>query len=459
MASPSRAIALTARDVAHQTVGSLRTAGRAATALGVVVLFLLTAWTYDHQVAVVYAYEGYLRQPADYAWLLVHLVLAALPVLWLPCRPSRASELALWIIYLFAVVPICAVLPYLPLQQPVVAAGLAAWSVLFLLVASWPLSVNGAQRPPSPFSAGHARFLFTFGGLAVGGLLLVTFGIPESPLSFSSAYARRLTFRTALTQVHPFFGYLVTWVQTVLAPIFLAAAVARRNVVWLGLGGGLLIWGFLVNGSRQVLAMVPLGVLLYYAARRRAGSSSYVWGAAGLLGMSSVGYALTGNALLLGPVAERLYAVPGLLSGYYFDYFSGRAPVLLRDGIGSTLSQSPYPVDMTYLIGEVYLGRPEANANVNVVADAFANFWIAGLVIAAVLGLVLFAVDASTRGLEFGPVALSLTLLLLALVNVGLTVAFTTSGIAVAILIYWLLGEGIMLGRSPKSPPHQERAT
>jgi hypothetical protein len=98
---------------------------------------------------------------------------------------------------------------------------------------------------------------------------------------------------------------------------------------------------------------------------------------------------------------------------------------------------------MTYQIGLEYLGRAEANANVNVIADAFANFWFAGLVVAFVLGCLLWLLDAVTVRLPLGPTMASLVLVLLAFLNVGLTVAVLTSGFGLSIVMLWLLGPGL----------------
>jgi hypothetical protein len=189
------------------------------------------------------------------------------------------------------------------------------------------------------------------------------------------------------------------------------------------------------------LVAIPFALILYWAGNRAASGAGYSFGGAGLIAVSASTYAVTGNLYALSSISERLFAVPGVLGGYYFDYFAGRPPALLRDGIGGLLSSSPYPRDITYQIGIEYLGRAEANANVNVIGDAFANFWFAGLIIALVLACLLWILDAATFSLPLGATMASLVLVLLALLNVGLTVALLTSGLGLAIVLLWLFGE------------------
>lgn len=416
----------------------------AGAASAVTVLFALIAWSYKSQVAVVYAYEGYLIRAPDPAWVGINLIFALTPLLWLPMRPQRASSVTLWVLYLFTLVPICAVASLVPTRGQATSTMLCAWSVAFFFLASMGQRVLPASVIPSPFKVRQGRKWFALAAAALAAALWATFGIPTELTSLSGAYVQRLEFRQVLADAHPAFGYLVTWSQTVVAPLLLVSGITRRRYTWLIGGCGLFAWGFLINGSRQALAATPFAVMLYLAGDRHIRGQTYAIGATTLLGTSAAGYALTGNAYALGPVAERLFAVPGVLSSYYYDYFLERPPVLLRDGVFSFASASPYPDQMTYLIGQEYLGRAEANANVNLIADSFANFWFAGLVAATVLAVVLWVLDSVTVGLPLGAVAASLCLILLAMSNVGLTVTLLTSGMGLMIVCLWLFGHALL---------------
>ena len=95
------------------------------------------------------------------------------------------------------------------------------------------------------------------------------------------------------------------------------------------------------------------------------------------------------------------------------------------------------------MIGETYFGGAETNANMNVFADAFAQLWLAGLLLPVVLALVFWLLDSVTKRLHIPAVVGSLSLLSLALVNTGSTNWLATSGMAVALGIYWLAGPGL----------------
>ncbi|HZB40072.1 MAG TPA: hypothetical protein VE487_03860 [Ilumatobacter sp.] len=413
-------------------------------AVAISALFALIAWSYYAQVSVVYGYEGYLRRPPDAVWMVAHLFLALLPLSWLPHRPERASTVTLWIMYLFTVVPICAVVPLIPVSNQATSALFAAWSVAFLSLASLGQLVRLPQILPSPMTGARGRRWFAAGAALLAILLIRTFGLPLHLVTLSGAYEQRLAFRAALAEAPPAFGYLVAWSQSVVAPLILVSGIARRRPSWIAAGVAFFLWGFLINGSRQAIAATPFAVLLYLAGSRRVTGKTYAVGALLMLALSSILYGLSRNAYALGLIAERIFAVPGVLSAYYYDYFLGRSPVLLRDGIFSAASPSPYPRDMTYVIGDLYLGRADANANANVIADAFGNLWFGGLIAALVLAFVLWLLDAVTADLPLGPTMASLCLVLLALSNVGLTVVILTSGLGLMIVLYWLVGASLL---------------
>src|SRR5688572_15922066 len=75
----------------------------------VAALHLVVFWSYREQVSVVYGYEGYVFEPAQFVWMAAGLALSLLPICWLPRAPRTASQIILWLLYLFVVVPTCAI--------------------------------------------------------------------------------------------------------------------------------------------------------------------------------------------------------------------------------------------------------------------------------------------------------------------------------------------------------------
>jgi hypothetical protein len=282
----------------------------------VIALFVLVHWSYRAQVFVVYEYEGYRFRPSELLWIVSSTVLAVVPVAWLPPRPSRPSQVMLWMLHLFVVVPTCAIATSIPGRSQQTMFLWASWSVAFLAIASLVLLPTPPRLPPSPLSARRARLSFLLAAVVLFVVLIVALGTPTQLVSLSGIYTQRLAFRATLATANPAFGYLVGWMQAVVAMLILGSAVARRSVLLAGFGVAVLVWAYAVTGSRQALVAVPFGLLLYFAAGRRVTGAGYALGASVLMATSAGVYALTRRAVGLGAVAERLFAVPGLLGSF-----------------------------------------------------------------------------------------------------------------------------------------------
>ncbi len=414
-----------------------------SSALVVVALHVLILVVYLTVVVKVYGYEGYRSRTVPFLWLMPSVALSLVPIAWLPTRPDRPSAIILWLLHVFVVVPTCAITPLIPVASFWRSVGFSCWVVVCSgLAALGPLLPRlSAARPPMDPDAARKAFV-AFSSLVIA-TLVARFGLPTSLFAYNDIYVRRLEFRATLAGSSGAFGYLIGWLTSTISPILVVSGIVRRHALSICVGGFAMVWVFVVSATRQSLVAVPFGVILFWAARRRTTGVGYGVGALGLLGVSGVGYAATGNLLFVGAVAERLFAVPGLLGAFYFDFFQRGPAALYRDSFGATFSHSPFDRPITYEIGTTYLNRPQANANVNVFVDGFANLWLAGLLIGVLLGLVLWSLDVAARRSALGPTMASLVLIVLALMNVGLTVALLTNGLILAVIVIWLAGPAL----------------
>lgn len=88
------------------------------------------------------------------------------------------------------------------------------------------------------------------------------------------------------------------------------------------------------------------------------------------------------NADFMGSLLiRRTFFVPAQLSFYYYDFFSNHQHLSLSHSILKTYFDYPYDLPPSHLIGKVYFDKPEMSANNGIVADAFMNFGIWGIII------------------------------------------------------------------------------
>jgi hypothetical protein len=389
-------------------------------------------WGFSSVIGPRYAYEGYAVRDIAGGSVALAITLSLAPIIVLPVRMERPSTGVLWVLYVLGVVPTC-LFPFLVEGLPQSALygfellTLASFTGIVLLV-SYGRTVWGTLGPRH-----QRRLVFGLSALAVAGLtaLVLQFGLPTSFVSLSDVYVKRLAFRQETALANPLFGYLIPWMQNVVAPVLFVAALVRRHLLYAVLAVAVEMWVYLALANRQALLGLPLVVLVYLVFVRFRGSFPYVIGF-GFLAIVVVSQAVDRMGVSPYVVALGVYrtmAVPGIVAAEYFEFFRGAPKVLGRDGLFGLLGKSPYPLPIPRLIGERYWGSVETNANANVWADGFANFGLLGFaVVTAVLTPVLWVLDSRVRRTEAGAVAAAAAMCSLGLANTGVLTSLLTGG-------------------------------
>ena len=425
-----------------------------------VLLFqVLIAWTYVEYVSPLYGYMGFVSRSVSLPHVAVSIAIGSIPVIWLPLRPNTPSQLLLWVLQILVVCSSCALGPLLPYRGIWETIGWACWNVACMAAASLFLVLPPMDLTSLRLGARTGRRVFYGSFLFVFGFLFTKFGWPNPDIALSTAQLRRLEFRVSLEGGGMIAGYLVVWLQTLFAPMAIMSGLWRRRPMFVLVGCTALLWVYMLQGTRTSLIVIPLGFVFWFALSRGVSALGYVWGAIGILALSLATYVATNSLDVLNLVAKRIFVVPGALGAIYFDFFAGGDPALYRDSFGSVLSESPYPMEIPSMIGATYLGSAETNANVNVFADAFAQLWLAGLLLPVVLALVFWVLDSVTAHLHAPAVAGSLSLMALALANTGMTNWLATSGMVVGLGAYWLAGPGLFPVLSDESDDCLTKAT
>ncbi len=410
-----------------------------------------------------FAYQGFAYTPGVIRTLVL-VLLAFLPLLWMPTHITRPSSLVLWILYLLVYVPSVVVsFHILHLGWPIPSFFIGLLLGLFILTwATWlpRIRLPVVKGPPSAmfwgliglWLGGYGFFFKAFGWRGVPGL--------------QDIYTVRLAAREVVARQAGIFGYLLRWFGNVLNPFLLLLGLQQKRAWLIGLAivGQFLIFSF--DATKSTFMSVPylLGLyILFYWKRWRLPAVTLFQGSAATLLGSPLLDALLGARVAGMYVARRVFYVPGLLTAFYYDYFSTHphwfwAHTLIGRLIGlwpptGTSARAP-----GFLIAEVYFNKPSGNANVNFWADAYANMGNAGvLVVTLLLFLLLWLYDSlslrHTKAMAF----LLLGMPLFALTNSSLLTVLLTHGWMLALLLLWLWPatrrsygrEGAHSGKSP----------
>jgi hypothetical protein len=410
---------------------------RAATVAAVLAYAGVLAWGYTEHFSPLFAYQGLIDARPGSSAMLIGVLLAALPATWLPLSAARPSTIVLWCVYLIGYVPVT-VVPLmltgdLEAVLPFALALLTAIALASLILRLPPAAIRFPHLSPTAFT-----WLLAALGLLTSMYIAATFGVHSLP-SLGNVYDTRAQFNTELGGVVGA-GYIVPWAGNAINPMLMALGIARRSVglFTLGLVGELLIYAN--TGFKSVLFAIALVPLVYLAisVARRSFALIAALAAPVLLVCGVILSSLTDQWALV--LARRIFATPGQVGWYYYDYFSDHPSYQLSHSFLGWLFSGPYTVDPPVLIGYVYFPDANPNANASLWADAFANFGLGGILgFTVVFGLLLLVVDGLGRRRDarvFGPM---LAVVGLTLAESGLFTTILTLGLGLGCVLIALM--------------------
>lgn len=408
--------------------------------VGLMLFASVLGYVYQHTVAPIWGYLGFASASNPTEWQLLGVVLAAIPGLVLPMQILRPSAAVAWLLTLLVHVPV-AVVPSLYSQRPEAVLpfqfGTLIAIMLVATVPTWPaLRVDGPAVPRLLRAT-----LFSLFTVALYFVAIRAFGARLPDFSLSSVYVARAEYKDQVAGAGRLAAYAVGWIGFAVNPVLIGyGAKTRRAVpVLLGIVGQLWIFG--LTGYKNLLLTLVLMVVVAGVAKSRRS-----WLAVAPLLTAFVVLAAdavsrwTGELAWVSMLVRRLISMPGLLSVAYVDFFSQRPPVAyghsILDGIVGYPFFAPYP----QLISAIYLRGDEGSANANFLADAYANLWVPGTLLAGfLLAFFLWIADAVLR--RFPPPIGAAVLIVPAsvLVNSALNTSLVTHGLLIVLPLVWLV--------------------
>lgn len=428
-----------------------------AVILGAVSYIVALNAIYIFHISPQFSYMGYVFQPAPLGILIIAWVAAWLPSWWLPIQLSRPSQVVYWLLYVLVYVP-ATFMPFFSLGRPLISllallgALVIAFAFIGLIYRLPIIALTRLHLPPLIFWA-----IVGLLGLSLSGLVVTSFGFSFDLPGILEVYDVRADFKEA--EASRLANYSVSWLGNVIFPLVISVSLIRRNIALLILGvlGQLFI--FSVTGFKSVLfssgLLIALLIALY--GRGRLFGLMVMWGMASLVAITWLLDILSNSPIFSSLFVRRLIITPGILTGWYYDFFSENPKAQLGHSILRSFVDYPYDRLPPLLIGRDYFGREETYANANLWADAFANFGFWGIaVFTLVLMLILWLFDSLVHKRGFGQLALA-TLLLgipaFTLSNTALLTSLLTHGILLAWMILFFLPKGVLAYRKDTKTP------
>jgi hypothetical protein len=408
---------------------------------GILLYILVLNLSYVFAISPVFSYMGYVVRPVSLLAFTSMGVLSFLPSFWLPIKAERPSQVVCWLLYVFVFVPVM-IVPFYTLQLPerniIVFNGLCCLAFILL---------NQVYKLPL-FSISKSRLGVLLTSFFVAALVVLlyayvflTFGFSFRITSLLDVYDVRSDYKTELSG-NRFSAYIVGWLANAINPFLIGfGLVYRRNLfIILGIMGQVIL--FSITGFKSVFFSFLLILALLFALRRRGKfmGPTLIGGAIAVVCFAFVLDWLVGSHVYTSLFVRRMIITPGLLTGFYFEFFGDQPKALLAHSIFRGFFDYPYDVTPPFLIGRAYFNNVAASANANFLADAFANFGYFGLFLfTTVLGLILWFVDSLTSDLDIRLPSLMLAIPAYSLSNSGLLTTLLTHGMLFTILLILLV--------------------
>lgn len=380
-----------------------------------------------------YSYLGFVYNPLELEVALFSYAASLTPLLWMPATHRRPSDILSLLIYLLVIIPTA----FVPFAAGVasdanmmafVLACLGAHAVLSQLPDRLsvlvPVSVAGRMQWPW-------LLILVIAAIVV---VVAAFGVPDRVPTLADVYVTRAEFRSESSGLLGRLAvYTMFWTSNVLVPLLIVSGIVRRRRLIVGVGIAIAIFLFATTGMKTV-AVMPFAVALVYvllgfqALRTRRAA---ILGTSAVIVMAMLGDRLADGFLLTGLGVRRILVVPGLLSGYYVDFFSANETYKLSHSFASAIQPRMYSESPPFLIGGSYFGNANVSANAHALGDAYANFGIAGVL---VFGLLLGAAGILLNG-AFERIPLRAS----AAVSLGVLFALTNSAFFTVMLSHGFL--------------------
>lgn len=413
--------------------------GRLATLLSVWLYMVVLNWAYIREISPLFGYYGHTYiGPRPWSVAILANLMASAPVFFLPLTLKRASNMVLWILYAFVLIP-TTLFPFYSARvsnQSLLIFCLAVLAGLWLIARITrvrPVRLRGIRIPSNVLWSGVVAI-----SVAVYGYLSLRFNLSLQIGSLVDVYDTRAAYKEGLAAGSGIAAYLVGWQANVLNPLVIAFGLVRRRPGWIAAGTAAQILIFSFTGFKSVFfsAFFLFVLLILIKGERPLIGFRLLTGLTTLILVVVLADAITGSSTMTSIFVRRLLVTPGQLSGYYLDFFSDQPLAHLGHSVLAPFFDYPYSVTPPNLIGQVYFGSVETSANAHIWADGFANFGLVGVVaFSSLLGAFLWLFDSAARHADLRVGVLLLGVPAFSLSNSALITTLMSHGMFLAFLV------------------------
>lgn len=229
--------------------------------------------------------------------------------------------------------------------------------------------------------------------------LYVSFRYAGFRISFDLINVYALRSSLADSKMSTGLSYLFSNARAVI-PVALAIKFVLKKWRWVAFLVIIQLLSFGVDGLKSVFAILCLTILTAFFYREK--YQKYI--AIVFAAITSAGlleYVLFHSYYIVSFIVRRVFILPNVLNYQYFIFFTHNTPDFFQQSFLRHLGfLSQYP-HIPRLIGSVFWGLPEMNANSGLVSDAITNTgWLGCIIYPLILALFCYFLDIVSKGFD-----------------------------------------------------------
>lgn len=423
--------------VNRQNVAVVDLLSSAITSICSIVFALLLVYFYATYVSVTFAYMGHHWDP-NYFGIATGTITVGAIALYLPGGVRRAGDILVYVLFLMAFVPsmvIPSTFSSLTTNDLLTFQLILAACFLIILIAN---STPGVRLDFAVFTPrGYRVFLVGLWILMIVPIVIYM-GVPSSIPGLGGVYEVRFQARESMASAPTVVAFLYTMMARVVSKFLFVYGLIYRKPLFLSIGLITSVYLYGVSGHRSFLFQLGLYILLILGmAIFRNRLASLIAPALLILVLSSALVDFLMNSdWLRSLLVRRTFIVPGILSGYYHEFFSNNPNTQWAYSFLGSVGRSPYESTPPFLIGEYYFNNPATSANASIWADGFANFGYVGMLVATIVaGIVIWIINSAALGRPLKFVLPLTTVVLMVFVSTSVFTSLVTHGVILLILL------------------------
>lgn len=352
-------------------------------------------YIYKNSISPTNSYQGLCFKELTFGVHAIAIGFYLLPLLWLPIKPTRPSDITIWLLYMFSYAPTTFVCFHV-MKDPFPDAILLLVALLIGLII-----VDLARRHPiklgfhldTPIVMPLDKIIIILSVL----LCIYIFSLIKFHfnLDFETVYERRLEVRYSSSLLS---GYIIAFIRSVVIIFSVYMAFVKKSKIAFIALIILSVGIFSYDGTKTSLFVPVFLVLIYFLIIYKKSNIMLNIAFLSLFFVSIIEFISLDSNIISTLFTRRIFALPGYINTLFWEYYSVHDKVMMADSIGRFFVDSSNVTAAPFVIGYEYFNNAETNANTGIWMGSYAHFGFIGIVLLSmVAGFILGLFDNLTK--------------------------------------------------------------